>query len=257
MEIKWVALFDDSHIVIFNGINNEFHNHFAFQLVSGIQYNLFVNDKTYSNTSGSYLINSESKHKIVSDNPIMVLLVNPLSNFGMNLRSNYGKQDVARISCTDYLSFLNVMTENIVTEEAVKALYFKVKKKFNCNIIETLDPRVRKAIQIADDNSSLSVHEIVTRLYISQSAFFSIMKRETGYSLKKFLVWKRLSKTLLEIYENKQRTIDILEENGYSDFPHFSNELRKNFGINLLLLRKSSFLQQIFILNNLSLSQDI
>lgn len=252
MEIKCLATFKDCYIILANNIDNEYHNHYALQLISGNSFNLFTKDKTYESQKNTIIVDSWVKHKLVSDVTTLVVLINPLSNLGLNVRTKLKDESVTNCDFLNFAPILNTFNNRPKVEGAINSLYKNLEGIFiKDDLLAKLDPRISDAIKKANDIPNIKLKQLISEAFLSESRFFSLMKKETGVSMKKFLVWKRLTKTLLEIATLNDRSIsDILFDNEYNDFSHFSRELKTCFGLNTKKLKESSFLhnQLIFTL---------
>ncbi len=97
---------------------------------------------------------------------------------------------------------------------------------------KVLDERIKKCIQIISQSKSNSVQlkDVSEQVFLSPSRLSHLFKQETGLTFKKFVLHRKLVKSL-EAMHNHRNLTDASYIGGFSDQPHFTKAFKKSFGI--------------------------
>jgi len=110
---------------------------------------------------------------------------------------------------------------------------------------QELDPRIRKAMQLANrqGESVLSMEDMAEEVNLSASRFSHLFKESVSVPYQRYVLWQRLLFALRELRDGVQLT-DVAHSAGFSDSAHFSRTFRKMFGMSPSdLVKNSQFVQ--------------
>lgn len=96
-----------------------------------------------------------------------------------------------------------------------------------------VDARVEQVMEFVKQNihyQRFSFSEISRDVCLSESRLLHLFKQEVGIPFRKYVLWTRLKKAVIEI-QNGQSITQAAFMAGFSDAPHFSNIYYKMFGL--------------------------
>ncbi|MGC6423414.1 MAG: AraC family transcriptional regulator [Lentimonas sp.] len=103
----------------------------------------------------------------------------------------------------------------------------------NCVNIESMDPRIREAIQHLRDKLQygINVETLAERVGMSTGAFIRKFKQQTGHTPHAYLIESRIG-WACELLSQSELSIDqIAEHVGFSDRFHFSKSFKQHAGV--------------------------
>ncbi|WP_163851361.1 helix-turn-helix transcriptional regulator [Pseudooceanicola aestuarii] len=96
-----------------------------------------------------------------------------------------------------------------------------------------MDPRIARALETMKrdglENPALAA-EIAAGIGLSSSRFLHLFKDQTGVSFRNYRMWRRARSFMLHANQTNSLT-DVALSLGYPDSSHFSNSIRKTFGL--------------------------
>lgn len=107
----------------------------------------------------------------------------------------------------------------------------------------------KRIVDVIDyiDHHELDYHTMMGVLlkvaHLSESRLAHIFKQQIGLSIKKYLVWSKLKKTIKLYLNHPEDLFASLIENGFYDHPHFSNAFKTMLGIKPSKVYNSRILQ--------------
>jgi methylphosphotriester-DNA--protein-cysteine methyltransferase len=105
----------------------------------------------------------------------------------------------------------------------------------------TIDERITEALNEIDSFKCLGVKvpELANRYSYSESFFTHLFKKETGISLKSYLLMKQFEFAWKEISKGKKIT-DAVMDAGFASPSHFSDVCRRMTGISAVNVLKKA-----------------
>lgn len=100
---------------------------------------------------------------------------------------------------------------------------------------EGYDPRVVAALKYIGNNDLAYTdltRNLVNEVNLSESRLSHLFKKNTGVSLKKYLVWSRLKKTINSHLHKEFDLYTAMIHSGFYDQAHFSKNYKNMIGIN-------------------------
>jgi len=158
------------------------------------------------------------------------LFVDPTSAFAEKLRSEYLRGAAFCASETDQVE--KEISEVELTEEGIRRFvidHFGVE----CFVRrKSIDPRVLRILNRCDHFQYLNikVKEIAREMNYSESLITHLFKRETGVSLKSYLLLRKVEFVWKQIASGKRITTAVME-GGFASPSHFSDTCKKLTGI--------------------------
>lgn len=108
-----------------------------------------------------------------------------------------------------------------------------------------LDPRIaalREKLRALPEKRA-TLGELAAELGLSESRLTHLFKQETGVSLRRYMLWLRLSDAMARALSGASLT-EAAHASGFSDSAHLSRTCREMFGINpQAVARHSRFVQ--------------
>jgi AraC-like DNA-binding protein len=95
------------------------------------------------------------------------------------------------------------------------------------------DDRIQKCLDYIEVNLSeeLDMESLCKQNGLSESTFSHLFSKQVGIPFRRYLLWKRLKKSIY-IYLNSRKSLtDISQDMGFSDQAHFTNSFKDVFGI--------------------------
>ncbi|HAS39155.1 MAG TPA: hypothetical protein DCS93_01690 [Microscillaceae bacterium] len=113
----------------------------------------------------------------------------------------------------------------------------------------TPDQRVNTCLQ-AFRNQDLEYHQMIASLqavtFLSESRLSHLFKEYVGVSLKKYLVWTKLKKTIAYLLQAEANLTQSSLQAGFYDQAHFTRAFKKHLGITPSKAYNSRTLQFLF-----------
>ena len=114
---------------------------------------------------------------------------------------------------------------------------------------QTPDERVNACLQIFREKD-LEYHQMINSLksatFLSESRLSHLFKEHIGISLKKYLVWTKLKKTIAYLLQEETNLTQSSLQAGFYDQAHFTNAFKKLLGISPSKVYNSRTLQFLF-----------
>jgi len=113
----------------------------------------------------------------------------------------------------------------------------------------TPDERVNACLQVFRDQE-LEYYQMIEALksvtFLSESRLSHLFKEYVGISLKKYLVWTKLKKTIAYLLQAEANLTQSSLQGGFYDQAHFTHAFKKHLGINPSKAYNSRTLQFLF-----------
>lgn len=103
------------------------------------------------------------------------------------------------------------------------------------------DRRIRRLLQRIDEEAHLPRCEEWPQLYgLKKTQFYTLFKRETGYSPKEYLLKVKMGKARAYLLESSASITDIAGQLGYTSIHYFSAQFRSWFGMTPTAFRQQN-----------------
>lgn len=162
-------------------------------------------------------------HKIVAkDCQLKIVMIEHNTSFVYKTLSHYN------ISLRDSLYLQDDYTN---MQPTVDELIHQI---VHLNIDCDYDKRVRSIIGYLNNqdlNYEAMMQTLKKAVNLSESRISHLFKQNVGLSLKRYLVWCKLKKTIIRHLQNKEDLFSSLINNGFYDQPHFSKAFKIMLGV--------------------------
>ncbi len=106
------------------------------------------------------------------------------------------------------------------------------------------DPRISRAFEIINSDSSASNRSIAKQIGMSVNSFLALFKKEMGDSPQKWLRRKRLELACEKLHFSEMTIEEIAELCGFCDRYHFSRFFKQTYGVGPSLYRRQGRILQ-------------
>jgi AraC family transcriptional regulator len=210
------------------------HEHHAMQVSIDLEGKFSVDIEGKELSTSSILIDSDRSHKISSAPCRQLLcLFEGESPRGAALKGLLGEAGYV----LPELPFARIDAIRLLAEKKEISLREIVGALFSgLGLLEDppvdIDPRTEAALSILKraPGKKLGIVELARMANISESRMQHLFKRDTGISVKRYLLWKRLIDGILILLEGKDITYASYEA-GFFDPAHFSRTFKEMFGL--------------------------
>ena len=163
------------------------------------------------------------------------LFVDATSSFAELLRNKWLKKGKYAVIDTDYLKLQEI------SEESIKQIIYDFFGRDSLMRRVTIDKRITEVLNEIDSFKCLGVKvpELANRFSYSESFFTHLFKKETGISLKSYLLMKQFEYAWTEINAGKKIT-DAVMDAGFASPSHFSDVCRRMTGISAVNVLKKA-----------------
>jgi len=221
--------------------DNLFHKHYAIQITIPLfeEIEIESNQKQIA-TKKATIVPSNLEHKVNSNYPFTLLLINPLKIF---VRSN----EIFEAEL-ELINKVQSMSKDLINSK-VKAKEFKRRigniinelSKDNSNQI---DDRILKCVEYLKRNkeSKVSLTEVAQICHLSESRLLHLFKSETGITFRRAQLWNKISESISNLFQSS--ITETAYKFGFSDSAHYSRTFKENFGFTpKTFIKNSQFIQ--------------
>lgn len=168
------------------------------------------------------VIGANQKHKVESENPLNVLMIEHHNKF------------VSEELAAAGIDFNNkFLLKKQLTDEAAAVQTIIRRIHEGVSHIE-YDGRISEVIHFLKDHA-INEKRIMAILQeisgVSESRLSHLFSSEVGISLRKYLVWSKLKTTIKEHLANDEDLFSSLIRSGFYDHPHFSKSFKNMLGV--------------------------
>lgn len=229
--------------------NNQNHQHYALQLSIPITGPVYI--ETANQTIKSLhpvLLKPNLRHKVVSENHQLLILLNPASTIGHAWNSTIqNEMEELKDGAVKNLQSLLIQKASTLHPSHLKAEIEQAIITIDCNCYHHLhdaDHRINQALAYMESNSQRVVpaKETANHCNLSTSRFLHLFREQTGLTYRRAQLWTKLLKALPLI--KSFNLTETAHDAGFADSAHFSRTFRENFGFSPQeLLKLSQFIQ--------------
>ncbi|MEM1134468.1 MAG: helix-turn-helix transcriptional regulator [Bacteroidota bacterium] len=203
--------------------NTEFHAHPAYEIVIATDGNFSVLTSNSENINLSFaVIEANVRHKVLAYNCRLELLM--IEHNNLWIKTILAKHNIDTES--------GIYVESTIQKRS--ALFHYLQQNFCPDERRNYDDRIHKCLEFFESENveySLMVKELQNKVHLSESRLSHLFKDEIGVSLKKYLVWSRLKKTINSVLENQENLFSASMRCGFYDQAHFSKTFKETLGI--------------------------
>lgn len=211
--------------VAYRGLSsdNTSHTHAAIQLVFGSHRSVQVVGEDGESFVGSTIaIKPMVEHRLIADDFVSVLYLEPQAPLAIWVVDAIGVGDIVVIEDSGFLGF----EAELPLQDWVRKLSDMEPKNGT-----TIDRRLTKALQhLAENPRDLRIAEIAMQLGLSDSRLRYLARRQLGYPLTTWMLWRKLDRAARALYGGESLA-DASLLGGFSDQAHFSRTMRRMFGM--------------------------
>ena len=224
-------------IFVGKDIHSKFHKNYAVSVIIALDKPFVL---TTGNNTGHYRValirkNIEFSIDTGKNNYVAFVHIVPHSEAGMMLdykdipvkkpRDAMFKKIVEEINQW----FLSDMNDRNAVENIIRDISLAAGDPGNRT--ET-DNRILYAIELitGHDEEKIYVEQIASKVNLSVSHFNRLLKKETGLTFRRFVLYTRLIRSIQAISNNTNLT-EATFIGGFADQPHLSRTFTENFGI--------------------------
>ena len=221
------------------------HKHHAIQFVFSLNNPFEIKVENQVLKLNSIVINKDVEHQFFGKEEFFLFFfVEAESNFGRQLKqklsNNYHSWDKED---PFYMNLKNKIKLNDLSIQRIKEFIFKELKLDT--IRSNTDKRVTELLLEIDimEEKKISVSELALSVNLSVSRLQHLFKQQTGISIKRYILWKRMIDGIKFATQGYDLTESAHEAN-FSDSAHMCRTFKEMFGINLSkIFRDSRFIQ--------------
>lgn len=221
---RWVFYRGPSH-------EPERHRHFAVQIVVGLEHPLRVEiDAGAPFATRAALVPSERPHRISSEGEIALLLVEPASLSGMDVRC--AGTDRIRTSDAPDPAALSACAQPLPGVFDPQAAVAAMLDVFMLEARDSVarDARIRRLQAAIASDPRIDLVTAAEEVGLSSGRLRHLFREQTGLAFSRYLLWERI-KRAVRLAADRPTLTDAAIEAGFSDSAHFSNRFRALFGI--------------------------
>lgn len=99
-------------------------------------------------------------------------------------------------------------------------------------VLNSIRPGIQDALNIIQQSlhEDVSIENIATRVFLSESRFAHLFKEQTGIPFRKYILWCRLQAAVKAVLQGQSLT-KAAYEGGFSDIAHLSRTFTEMFGV--------------------------
>ncbi len=207
-----------------NDLNSENHSHPTIEIIYAIHGSFSLETGGQKETNVTFaIIDSNLRHKIISQNCTAKLLMIESNN---ELFGSFLKQDEIQLINGMFIDKKGTVQSDFLEKTKLFALNNDLKK--------VKDDRIQKCLNVLD-NEVLAYDKLISTLtssiFLSESRLSHLFKENIGISVKKYLVWSRLKKSVHLILNEGVNLTEAAHQSGFFDQAHLSNTFKKVLGI--------------------------
>ncbi|MEL6558534.1 MAG: AraC family transcriptional regulator [Bacteroidota bacterium] len=220
----------------FDQVHTELHSHPAVELIfaeHGV-FSVITEFETQNDLSFSVVM-SNQKHALVAEDCLLkVLMIEHQDQLVSNLLADH------QISPVDGFVFSrqNAKLRLLLSDLSGQIMRKNPHPVYDDRVIRILD-YIRNN-EVSYDDMMAILPEVV---HLSESRLSHLFKQEIGLSLKKYLIWDKLKKTIKNHLDEEEGLMESLIKSGFYDQPHFIRAFKTMMGISPAKVYNSRIVQ--------------
>jgi AraC-like DNA-binding protein len=225
MKVLDFAIEKGLYVFELESIQTGFHSHPAIEIIyaSKGSFSCWTKDKAYTNLTFA-IIDSNVTHRLsATDCKLEVVMIEGNMHLARAMIAGNNMKFTEGVYCQEYhqnqTQFINKLRDYI-SKQPCKSGY---------------DPRVARMINFLDNHEldyKVMMKTLQELVFLSESRLSHLFKENVGISLKKYLLWSKLKKTIHQHLSENEDLFTSLIEAGFYDQPHFSKAFKTMLGVN-------------------------
>lgn len=243
---KLFVSFNGQTVVLYGKvIDMEPHSHHFIQIciATGKGFKLSVENKRYY--AHAMIITHDVIHQFIGiDEKQIIILIEPSSLIGLLIKDQYLGQ-LSHVKIENEMAEIQLTRDlNIILEQALNRLMINLKLYKH----EPIDARVKKVKEMIKSlREPISLQQLTKSVFLSESRLTHLFKEYIGISIKRYILWEKLMKSLKAVMEGETFT-DAAYIGGFSDSAHLARTFKGSFGVTLSDVFKNSSSVQVMSL---------
>lgn len=229
LNMKLIGI-DESFIVMFGSEQNEqSHRHYGIQLLIPMN-EIDINGVT---TQSLVLINSFVDHMGQGKGDILSILFNPESHIGRRIKRFFFEQESIVFFQHPHISTRAKLISKDYQE--FERVTYMIIEQFMMDVphVPQIDDRVAEMNEYIKGSKfeHLRYDDVLDCVFLSKSRLTHLFKDEMGIPLMKYITWKRLLHTSIQLATSHMTITNAAHQYGFADAAHFSRVFKDHFGI--------------------------
>lgn len=257
--LKILAKNKNTRLIVFEGedhvsfITNKVkaaeHSHYYIQITIGLKESFNLETEGVKSTVRGIIIDSNVLHNLDgNDSWQYYMLVNPESNFGMEIKRRFLSKSNTYELELDLVESMIHLLRNIECSNTYQTFIKQI-----MHVLEipyrsycAVDTRCENVIEMIKQSplSQLTLPFLAQQVYLSESRLSHLFKEEVGISISSYLVHEKVRQAFHLIFEGNTLTNAAIEA-GFSSSSHFSRCVREKLGMSPSIIAKDSRYVQV------------
>lgn len=224
--------------------DNVTHKHYAIQLTVSSDAELMITDQYDQRRSfDSCFIDSNIPHQLMSTQVVLIILINPTSTLGLQVKANYGPRNIMALN-KDLKPLSRAFSEYLCNDETFSDFTIKI-STILMNVTggrvlknHTDDDRIYSAVLYLEQhfNRVVSLKEIAYHCFLSETRFLHLFKEKTNLNFRRYQIWNKLVMSLPFLH--RQSITQTAHQFGFTDSSHYNRCFKQTFGLSPKFLSK-------------------
>jgi AraC-like DNA-binding protein len=231
-----IVSYNDLTIFYTNGVSKKIHSNHCVKIIVG-NMPLTISSERKKITSKGILIKSDTSHKVTSDEGLIVsIFIDPECEIGKAINSLFKQGRILKLEneISDKLFDLtNNSADQHLTEVDIKKHLTKVLVGIQLLDIEDfIDERILKVVNKIRSASNFTVRfkDLMESCALSESRLIHLFKKETGITIRKYVLWCRSQKALRAMTSGGSIK-QAAKTAGFTDAAHLTRTFVTMYGI--------------------------
>jgi AraC-like DNA-binding protein len=238
MQMNDIFMCGQHYGAITNCIEADLHRHWLLQVFISAEENLIINVEGQRISCRAIAVNMNTKHEFYSGNSIhFTMLVDPTTQLGRTLRIYFLKENPYYIIPEDSAAELQRYLLNVIhngESHNYSVLIENIIRSFDKYPPVKYDQRIElllRRIDACDCEEALHlVNYLAKEMSLSESRLSHLFKKETGISLKSYIVLHKLQRVYQKIFNGESITQAAIAS-GFDSSSHFASFNKKMTGM--------------------------
>jgi AraC-like DNA-binding protein len=233
-----IKVYRDLTIFYGYGLSKKIHtNHCAKLIIAEEPFSVSHGHQTIEATGA--IIRSDVSHSVRSEGGLNIsIYIDPESDIGKEINDIFKKDKILKLKdevVKDLLLFFRYPLESHFTELEVKNVL--IKTLLNRDTLQeehkTIDERIQSVITHikSSENYSISFAELLSICSLSESRLIHLFKKETGITIRRYILWCRLQKSLRAMASGSSIK-QSAQLAGFTDAAHLNRTFVSMYGVN-------------------------
>ena len=229
----YLKIFRDCFVYTGCNLKTELHRHFLISIIISTDY-FIIKEGKKKIKSKFCIIPANYLHELDTgeDEKTILIYIEPDNQYFNTIKTEYDvKDNVVDLNDKNLLAKTKVLFSK-------PELPIEIIDEFLNSIVKTKSPyqinkHVLQTFSWIEENlyKEIIIKNISNNIYISESRLRYLFKKEVGVSISKFIKWKRMKSTGMQILKGNNFTMASYYS-GFYDPSHFNKTFKEMFGIN-------------------------